>query len=322
MVLKSPIACAALAGLPLVASHATAEPFGIRDQNPLLAGVGLPAAMPARLSGGWSIGADSHWGSTALIQQRGDETLIVDAETHEARLTLQGSLTERIAFQLQIPYRYTGGGNLDGFIDSWHDVFGLPEGARSVLPDDQLSIAYTRSGSTALNVTSSVSGLADLQAALGYQVISSPSSAVTAWFGVKLPTGDADKFTGSGATDVSLLLAGQHQFDQRWSVFGQATVAWLGDGDFLAAQQRSVVWGGLAGLSWRAWRGLSLKAQIDAHSAAFDSNLDFMNEALVLTVGGDYRFASGWRVDLGVSEDIAVEHSPDVVFVVAVKRDW
>ncbi|HKQ31266.1 MAG TPA: DUF3187 family protein, partial [Burkholderiales bacterium] len=62
--------------------------------------------------------------------------------------------------------------------------------------------------------------------------------------------------------------------------------------------------------------------QLDAHTSAYDSNLDFLGDAVVLTVGGDYRFSSGWRLDLGVSEDIAVEHSPDVVFVIGVKQGW
>lgn len=311
--------------LLLAAGSVAADPFPVRDQNPLLAGVGLPAAMPARISndgGEWSIGANLSWGTTALIQERGVESLIVDAETREARLTLQRSIGERVALQLQIPHRHTSGGSLDSFIDSWHDTFGLPDGARSQLPSDQLNIDYARSGVSLLNMTSSASGLADVQVALGYQVVSSPESGLTAWLNVKLPTGDADKLTGSGATDVSMLLAGHHRLNDSWSVFGQASATWLGDGDLFPAQQRSAVWGGLAGLSWQAWRGLSLKAQVDAHSAAFDSELDFLDEAVVLTVGGDYRFASGWQLDLGVSEDLAVEHSPDVVFIVALKRGW
>lgn len=310
--------------LLLAASHATADPFTVRDQNPLLAGFGLPAAMPARLddAGVWSSSVDLYWGSTALLQQGGSEFLLVDAETRETRLTLQGSVTDRIAWQLQLPYRYTGAGNLDGFIDSWHDTFGLSDGARSQLPQDEFEIWYSRSGSSLLDTTSSASGLGDVQAAVGYEMITSPATAVTTWLSIKLPTGDEDKLTGSGATDVSLLLAGQHRLAAGWSLFGQASVTWLGDGEFASAQQRSIVWGGLAGLSWQAWRGLSLKAQIDAHTAAFDSNLDFLNEAFVLTLGGDYRFASGWRFDLGVSEDIAVEHSPDVVFVAGLKRSW
>jgi len=268
--------------------------------------------------GSWSIDADLFWGSTALIQNSGAESLVVDAETREARFTLQRTITDRFALQLQLPYRYTGGGNLDGFIDSWHDAFGMSEGARAALPSDQIDIFYSRAGSSQLDMTAAADGLADIQAALGYQI--NPS--MTAWLNVKLPTGDADKLTGSGATDVSLLLAAQHRIGDRWSVFGQGAVTWLGDGELLPARQRSIVWSGLAGMSLRAWRGLSLTAQVDAHTAAFDSNLDFLNEALVLTVGGDYLFASGWRLDLGVSEDIAVEHSPDVVFVMGVTRGW
>lgn len=295
-----------------------------RDQNPLLAGFGLPLPMPTRVgeNTGWSGGVDVSWGSTALMQQRGSEVLLVDAETREARLTLQAPLSSRFSFQLQMPYRYTGGGNLDGFIDGWHDVFGLPDGARSELPSDDINIFYIANGSRLLNLTSSASGLADVTASLGYDVVVSNASALTAWLNVKLPTGDADKLTGSGATDVSFILAGERRLADRWSAFGQGSVTWLGDGDLLPARQRSVVWSGLAGLSWHAWRGLSLKAQVDAHTAAFDSDLDFFNEAIVLTVGGDYRFASGWRLDIGVSEDIAVEHSPDVVFLFGLKRDW
>ena len=50
------------------------------------------------------------------------------------------------------------------------------------------------------------------------------------------------------------------------------------------------------------------------------ADLDFFGDALVLTVGGDYRFTSGWRLDLAVSEDIAVESASDVVFVIGVKK--
>lgn len=296
----------------------------VKDQNPLLAGFGIPSSMPTRIgeSKGWGGGLDLFWGSTALVQQRGSETLLVDAETREARLTLQTPIARRFSFQLQVPYRYTGGGSLDGFIDSWHDTFGLPDGARSQLPSDDINITYVTDRSRQLNMTSSASGLADVEASLGYDVVASDSSALTAWLNVKLPTGEADKLTGSGATDVSLILAGEQRLSGRWSAFGQASVTWLGDGELLAYRQESMVWSGLAGLGWRAWRGLSLKAQVDAHTAAFDSELAFLSEAIVLTVGGDYRFASGWRLDLGVSEDIAVERSPDVVFLFGLKRDW
>ena len=65
------------------------------------------------------------------------------------------------------------------------------------------------------------------------------------------------------------------------------------------------------------------EAQLDAHSAVFDeAELDFLGDALVLTFGGDYSFESGWRLDVAVSEDIAVESTSDVVFLFGLRRSW
>src|SRR4030095_12952638 len=110
----------------LIAAAAAADPFPARDLNPLLAGFGLPSALPARLAGeSWTIAADLNWASTSLVQRAGAERLIVDAETREARVTIARSWSSGFAAQLEIPYRYTGGGVLDEAIDSWHDMFSL-----------------------------------------------------------------------------------------------------------------------------------------------------------------------------------------------------
>lgn len=312
------------AALLLLSCLADAAPFPARDLNPLLAGYGLPSALPARLPGdSWSVAADLNWASTSLIQSAGSEQLIVDAETRELRVTVGHSWSNGFAAQLELPYRYTGGGVLDSAIDSWHDMFSLPEGARSVMPRDRMRIVYERAGATLLDLDSSTSGLADASLDFGYSWHSTSATAVATWLSIKLPTGDADQLTGTGATDVSLAISGEHRFGDDWSVFAQAAVTWLGEGDRLASLQRDVAWSGVAGVGWRAWRGLQLKAQLDAHTSVFEeAGLDFLGDAIVLTVGGDYRFESGWRLDLAVSEDIAVESASDVVFVFGLRRDW
>lgn len=312
------------AALLISANASAAAPFPTRDLNPLLAGFGLPSALPARLtSESWSVATDVNWASTSLVQRTNGEALIVDAETREARVTIGRSWSSGFAAQLELPYRYTGGGVLDEVIDGWHELFSLPQGARATMPTDRVRIVYERAGATLIDIDSSAAGLADASLDFGYSLHSTTATAVAAWLSVKLPTGDADRLTGTGATDVSLALAGERELSKDWSVFGQAGVTWLGDGDRLPAQQRDVVWSGFAGVGWRAWRGLELKAQLDAHTAVFeDTDLDFLGDALVLTVGGDYRFESGWRLDVAVSEDIAVESASDVVFVFGLRRDW
>jgi hypothetical protein len=308
--------------LLLISAPAAADPFPARDLNPLLAGFGLPAALPARLSSEtWTLAADLNWASVSLVQSAGSEQLVVDAETREARVTIGRSWSNGFAAQLQIPYRYTGGGLLDSAIDSWHELLGLPEGTRAFSPQDRVRIAYASGNSIAFDVQSSQAGVADISLDFGRSLSSTDSTAAAAWLSIKLPSGDAERFTGSGATDVSLAVAAEHRLGENWSAFGQAGVAWLGTGERLAARQRDFAWSALAGIGWRAWRGLELKAQLDAHSAVFDEpDLDFLGEALVLTVGGDYHFASGWQFDLAVSEDIAVESASDVVFVLGLKK--
>ena len=312
---------AIIAGLH--AAAATASPFPTRDQNPLLAGYGLPTALSSRLpfADSWDWSSDFNWASSAIVQHAESESLLVDAETREVRFNLTRSMGERWAVQLQLPYRYTGAGNLDSFIDSWHDFFSLPEGHRSDLPRDQFRIRYERNGVTLIDADTSSEGLADVTAALGYQWVSNERTHVSAWLTVDLPTGNADKFNGNGSTDVSLALAGEQRLSKRWTGFAQAAVTHLGDGDLFGDQQRSIAWSGLAGVSADVWRGLELKMQVDAHTAVIDdSTLDYLNDAVILTVGGAWKFKSGWQLDLGVSEDIAVETSPDVVFVIGVRR--
>lgn len=315
-----------LAGIALlltVAGAAAAAPFSTRDQNPLLAGFGLPRAMPSRIAADddWQFGADFSWSNSAIVKANAREALTVDAETRELRFTLGRGVGDRFAIQLQLPYRYTGGGNLDGFIDDWHGWFGFSDGPRDDLPQDAYRIAYRRDGATVFDLRSPASGLADISADVGYQIAKGTNADVAAWFSLKLPTGDADKLTGSGATDASLIIAAERRLADRWSVFGQVGVSYLGEGDLLAAQQERVVWSGMAGVGVNVWRGLELKAQFDAHSAAFEeTEIGFLSEAVILSVGGSYRFDAGWVLDVGVSEDVKVDASPDVVFLLGLRR--
>jgi hypothetical protein len=308
--------------LLLIAASAAAAPLPTHDQSPLLAGFGLPRPMSTRFdSSDWQLHADFNWGSSALIQNNAREQLIVDGETRDLRLSAQGKLTDRILLALSVPYRSTSGGSLDSFINSWHDFFGLPTGERQRLPKDELRVSYVRDGVPLINRRSNSSGLGDASIAAGWQLIHSPETALTGWMELKLPTGSSDDLTGSEAVDVSAIVAGEHRFNDRWSVFGQTGITHLGKGDLLPSQQRSWIGTAMAGVSSRLWKRVELTIQLDGHTAAFDdSQLDYLGEAIILDVGGAIDIGDHWILSLGVSEDVMVEASPDVVFIVGVSR--
>lgn len=276
--------------------------------------------MPTRSSSPWQFQADFNWGSSALIQNDARERLLVDAETRELRLTAQGRLTDRLLLAVSVPYRSTNGGSLDGFIDNWHDFFSLPEGARRQLPKDRLHLSYLRDGVTQFDRQGSMSGLGDASIATGWQLRNTTNTALTGWMEIKLPTGSSSGLTGSEAFDISAMIAGEHRWSPRWLVFGQAGITHLGGGDLLAAQQRTWVGTAMAGVSARFWPRVELTVQVDAHTAAFDSQLDYLGDAVILNLGGAIDLGRHWQLSLGVSEDVMVETSPDVVFVVGLRR--
>jgi hypothetical protein len=304
---------------------ARAEPFLTRNQHPVVALFGLPSPLPARLpaAGSSALAGVVNWSNFAVTETAGESSFTLDGEVIDTRLHVDHAFRERWAVHGELAYRSLSEGSLDGAIENWHDVFGLPSGSRTHLPQDQLLLDYQVGASTLFRVDEGTSGIADIPIAIGYALHASDSSAVSAWLSVKTPTGKAEDLTGSGALDVALSIAGERAFAERWEVFGQANVAWLGAGDFLEDAQESYAWSAMAGVTWNAWRTLDLTVQLDANSAVLDTGLDGLDgDASVLTFGGSYTTSGAWQFDVGVSEDIDVDASPDVVFNLGVRHGF
>ena len=62
-----------------------------------------------------------------------------------------------------LPYVQHSGGELDGFVDDWHEFFGLPESDRPKAPTDRLLYYYEKNGEVLLDFRDSESGVGDIQ---------------------------------------------------------------------------------------------------------------------------------------------------------------
>jgi hypothetical protein len=311
----------ALAALLAPAAHS--EPLLSRNQNPLLMPYGLPEPLPARLpaAGTGYVSAGVNWSNSASLDSSASHDFTLDGESRELRLRLAHSIGGNWAAMASVPWRHLSGGSLDGLIEDWHEIFGLPDGSRRRLPEDELLIAYVEGDETLLHLDDSISGPADPTVGIGHQLAAGERHAVAAWLTVKLPVGESRELLGSGATDVALSVAARTQMAAAWELFGQVDAALLGQGDILSAHQEDHVLAGLVGISWNAWRGLDLTVQVNANSRVFDLPIDGLSgEAIVLGYGGSYRTRGGWRIDVGMNEDIDVETSPDATFHLTVQH--
>ena len=293
-----------------VATADAAEPFSIRDQNPLTRGAYLP--LPAASDAGpLQFAAGLQWTNTVNVDNTPRERLVVDEESVEVDLSLAGA-RGAWHWRAMLPVINRSGGILDGVIDDWHRLFGLPQGDRQSRPGNSYLVSYQRSGGPAFSVPAGTA-LGDLELAAGRELVAGRGGSLTAWFGLAAPTGRRAALTGDGALDAAVWIAGDSRFAPRWSVAGRAGVTRAG-GDGLLPFQRSIRFG-TATLGFDATARLECLLQLDQHSAiARGSALVFLQDVMQLTFGGRYWLRSGATFEAGVVEDIAVNHSPDVSF--------
>jgi len=292
-----------------------ARPFLVRDQNPFALIYGLPHATAARLPEtpqGWIFSLN---GSNQLIYHTSlDAELLVDLETWQLNLFYDYRLKDNWLLRVQLPLISHSGGFMDAPIDRYHEITGLPRDIRPAFADDQLQISYSENQLNLLEINQRQKGIGDIALQLGWQADKSPERALSHWPSRKLPSGDSEKLTGTGGNDLALWSALDYRLSTNSWFYGQAGLLYMGDGEILKHRQKDWAVFTTAGISFQAWRDVTLKAQFDIHSALYDSELKYLSEAVQITFGGSYRISPQQNIDFAVAEDIQAGASPDVNF--------
>jgi hypothetical protein len=302
-------------------------PFPVRNLSPTALVHGLAIAESTKvLSLGEKMGRISFdLVNNASFNQSLNETITLDGEIYIGTLSIRYGLSERIQVGLDLPYIHHSGGFLDSFISEWHDFFGLPNGDRDKLPDNQLNYSY-QDEKEEFNVNSGDGGFGDLRANLVYEINSRKNVSYAIQFSIKAPTGNAEKFTGSEAWDTSLALMTQYVDSLSlgsYSVWAGIAGNYLGNGEVLEDRVNNWVANGWLGGGWSPYHWLGLKIQFDSHSSLYDSHLKELGDpALIMTLGGSLAFTEKTILDLSFSEDLNVEVSPDIAFHLSLKHTF
>jgi len=308
------LCCLYLLSSPSIASQP--EPFLTRNESPFSLIFGLPLASSAKLLNH----KESRWISSLNIsntinsQSSNNENLFIDVETWNINFLYDYSFKENWMLRIQLPYIVHSAGMFDSAIDAYHQALGFPEGIRPSSPNDQINIDYNLGAQNLVNINNQQSALGDVSIQMAWQAQQSKQSALSYWLSLKLPSGDANKLTGSGAFDIATWAAMNYQLSHTRWLYGQAGALYMGDSDLFKNNQKNVAAFGNAGIKFQPWDKIALKAQLDFHSAFYDSNLEFLGDVLQLTFGGSYAINNKHTLDFAVAEDIKNSASPDVNF--------
>jgi hypothetical protein len=309
-------------------------PFYTSNQSPLVQIYGLPWAESALVQP-----SGDTWGLLALdlannfaSHHNTREEITLDGESARVTVALRHGISDRLEIGMDLPLIDYNGGIFDGFIEEWHNFFGLPKGKRADAPHDRLLVSYEKDGRQRLRMEESSIGIGDIRLSSAWQLYQSGSSnplAVALRASLKLPTGSSAKLHGSGSTDIALWLSGSddHLLPGSW---GHLTLFLAGggmamtEGKVLKDQQRNLVGFGSLGFGWSPAEWLALKAQLSSHTPFYrGSNLSELGDlALQFLIGGTCAFTSRTALDIAVSEDISVAASPDVALHLGVSHQF
>lgn len=308
------------------AGNAIAEALPDRDNGPLTGIFGFPEStesskLAERGQHGWD--ASLIIASHSIEEISGVEELRLDGETTRLALTYRYGLADKLEICVEAPYVWHEAGSLDSAIDTWHDLFGLPDGARASQGRNQLDFFYTDSQASLVEVIQNANGIGDIRVGVGWSLSETEMRRTALRFSVKLPTGDSDTLMGSGGTDLSLGLASDivglwgHP---KLSGFYRASITHLGEPDLLAGRYNDFVGQVSFGLGYDVHSKVNLTVQSRLRSAVYDSAIENLGEtSALLTFGANFQVTKRYRLALSVGEDIKPDSAPDVSFQIAIQ---
>ena len=311
--------------------HSIATPLRIVNLNPFHMLYGVPGSLgtPVLAAGSSELIASMDIASHLRGDISGREVAAIDGETYRQALSLRQGFGNGWEYLLDLSFVSHRAGSLDSFIEEWHRTFGLPQGDRLTTPRDRLRLVYADSGTTHVDIDSSVSSLGDVSLGVGYALPSAPFSndgmAVRAI--VKLPTGEEDDLAGSGGFSVSAWAETSGSFSE-----STASREWLYSATLgvlvgeappnLPGVGGQIIAFGRFGVTWQLTPSFNLTTQVDVHSPPYGASAvsPLSDPVVMIGMGGSWRFSEDMTLEIAVTEDDGTFHAaPDTGLHVALR---
>jgi hypothetical protein len=320
-------ACVLVTGAIQIWSPVYSQPLHDGDNGPFAALFGWPdstegSRLTVARTNAWGLFASAS--SHSVQEMRGAESLLLDGETRRVKIDYRRGLSDRFELGAGLSWLWHESGSLDSLISGWHDWFGLPQGNRDNAPHDRLLFRYLAHDSAPIELARNVNGLGDLRFGAAWLLQRNTHSSIALRTSIKLPTGDSDVLLGSGGTDLTFGVAGD--VTRLWNVDSlqghyRLHAIRLGRSEVLTDRTRRMVGQLSGGLGYRLSSKLEIMAQSTLRSAVFDAKVAPLGDwSMSLTVGAAFVTNSGLRISLAVGEDIRVESTPDVTFLLGLSR--
>lgn len=311
------LASAVLAPAPAGAQTVPPGPLRTSEQNPLYRLFYVPEAETADVveTGRYRIDVSSSYSNIFELSSSGLHDQIFDLEQMTTGVTLRYGVSPGLEVGTRLGFQTTWGGFLDPVINGFHEAFGLPNGGRERVGDNEYRVLLDGlAPRVRFRLSSRTFGPEDARLFAKWRILGSreESNAVSVRGTFRLATGPVDAGRANGA----LAVLGRYSADR---VHVHAA---LGGTTLNAPEELSPIVSGAAafftvGLEGNLTRRLSLIGQYTGASRYVggfeDGELDHMAAALAFGFRGVA--GSDWTWEFSFAEDVPPD-SPTVDFTV------
>ena len=307
-----------MSGFPLSAAAGEAAwgtvavPLRTVNLNPFHLVLGVPGSFGARIAAPHETEAilALDVASHLLGHEVGGERVLLDGETYRPSLSIRRGLTARWEYFLEVAFVAHRTGVFDRFIQSWHDVFGLPQQGWGRAPRNRLVLLYGDADAPRFDVRQETASLGDASIGVGYALPVLANDGLALRGSLKLPTGDADVLAGSGGfagslwVETSGVLFGAHA--ARTWLYAATLGAWFGEAPqgLAGLGNRPLAFARL-GVTWRPLAWMTLTTQIDVHTSPYrDAQVaPLADTAVMLGMGGALKLSRRATLEIAMTED-------------------
>ena len=265
-----------------------------------------PGRVRVRVLFDW--GNDFGWNQEPPGEMPEDRRFLVDGEHRGFDLDVSMSPGERWEVGLLLPYRWRGGGVLDGVIDWWHGVVAfLPDNLRSRFDRDLLRVDGRSDAFEPIEWQGGAGGGLGNLALRGRFAVADARGDPVAWswtVGAELavPTGTGP-FAGNGI-DFGLETQTAKRIGDAWDLHLGAGVTRFGTRELSGISYQQNRGFGFAALEWHVARRLSLIVQLDGATRLVQDIARFPASHVYLRIGAKLDVSERWMLEGGFTENI------------------
>lgn len=251
--------------------------------------------------GHWRAGLTLDWANTF---GRKNVTYLVDGETVTTVPYLRYGVLEGLELGLDVPIHWRGGGAMDGFIQDFHDAFGVSQNGREDLPDDDFNVFVNDREGNFYQLDDEGWGLGNVGASAKLTLSQGdermPALALQAL--VTAPTGDQRREFSQGGWDGGVVASVSKGFCGSLYLYGNAGLTVFSNdsqGPIELASTRGFF---MIGAEYRFTRCFSLVLQTSITSPYFDEE-HLSAWTGIVGFGPKFQVGERCKVELGALEN-------------------